>query len=212
MPLSCGIVCQVYNTDKFIFIKRQCSIELGLIIAGKYNEDQLQIYLNCLSNKEYFLLLTQSFESLFKSNFSWKFTKYQKQKFDNLKTTLKWRKNTNRNYEYIYFPKGRPKPNETPKQTAIREFHEETGMIPDHITDITVAENYQGTDSKFYTNIYFLGFIYEKNIVLDKFDKKEVSEVVVTHSIKHYPKNRIGLFRDIYLNLKFKENKKNVDK
>lgn len=199
--VSYGIICQVYESNKFIFIKRKNSIEFMKIVAGKYNsKEQLQIYLNQLSDEEYKQILTRPFNQLFSRAYKWRHTFFQKQRFEEMRKTLKWHRQKSIPFECIYFPKGQPIKNEEPIQTALREFQEETGCKVQHVMNEYLEEKYQGTDGNIYTNIYFYGFIHENNLNFVSFDTDEVSEVLLLsldEAEKYYPKNRIFVLKEI---------------
>lgn len=81
------------------------------------------------------------------------------------------------NNSYWIFPKGHPEGNETPKQSALRELKEETGMTPERLLD-------EPTFSLDYSFVFdgvkiektvelFVGIITDMSVKLDGIEVKE---------------------------------------
>ncbi|MDQ5950439.1 MAG: hypothetical protein QG585_381 [Patescibacteria group bacterium] len=87
----------------------------------------------------------------------------------------------NKNTDYFGFPKGTPEEEETPEETARREFQEETGLkAPKDFFEETFVEEYdfKGSEGKniHKINTYFLGEMVIEQRVGEIFD--DIEEVL----------------------------------
>jgi len=78
---------------------------------------------------------------------------------------------------YWVIPKGHPEGEETPKETALRELKEETGLVPQTVVDSPMFDlKYSfdfNSDRIEKTVVFFVGVIEDSNTVLDPEEVKE---------------------------------------
>lgn len=174
--LSYGIICFNRKTESYILIKRRYSISFFDFIQGKYIITNLNFIIMLFENmtkEEKKLLLENDF------NYLWGLlnddqdskNKYisARNKFYIMKDGI-YNNNKIYNIEFLInnteckelefeFPKGRRNKYETDFECALREFQEETGIIPDCIDYIHLENFYEkfiGSNGKQYEYIYFL--------------------------------------------------------
>ena len=81
------------------------------------------------------------------------------------------------------FPKGRKERNESNKECAIREFQEETTILPNEydliVNIMPLSENYLGENKVKYRHIYYVAHLIDENkeIQLDKSNKEQCLEI-----------------------------------
>ena len=81
------------------------------------------------------------------------------------------------------FPKGRRNLNESDKECAEREFHEETGYIKDDYTLVLnlkpLTEEYVGENKVRYKHVYYVGYLknIQKPLVLGKDQLSEIKDI-----------------------------------
>lgn len=175
---SYGILCYYKHNNqiKYLMIQRKHSICFIEFVRGKYNiynEKYIIKLIQNMSNKERDMLLTTDFDTLWKylwSNFKPNSNIYGKEYLTS-KQQYEKLKNGNILHSYIYslndkcvdteweFPKGRRWFSETPKECALREFCEETGMNKDNIKiqdTVVFDEIFAGYNNNLYQNVYFI--------------------------------------------------------
>lgn len=205
---SIGIIPFTYDNFtkeiKYLMIKRKHSVGFIDFIRGKYtvhNKNQLISLLRVMTEDEHIRLLTDDFSKLWNElwgdRVSIEFKKDEltaKDKLDTLRAGI----TTNYNYYTLAdcikeanvrwrendwgFPKGRKNFNETDLACALREFHEETGIHPDHINIVAniipYEEIFTGSNFKSYKHKYYLGYIENSaNIDLSQFQRDEVGDI-----------------------------------
>ena len=121
------------------------------------------------------------------------------------------------------FPKGRRNHNETNKETADREFREETNYEKDDynlLENITVfTENYRSNNNVNYRHIYYIGHLInrEKIVKVDKNKKEQSSEIKdikwvtkreALNKIRDYQGYRRDIIEKIFILIEEIENKK----
>lgn len=209
-----------YPEPKMLMIQRRNSLCYIEFLRGKYDINNKTYIINlftkcCLSEKE--LLKTKNFDDLWCD--LWKIKSpsenkdYLRRDYDNGKNKFTKLKN-NINFfidksDDIYhtseweFPKGRRNKNETNYQTAIREFTEETGYLPEDYIILenlqTVKEEYTSVNNVNYRHIYNIGFLtnLDKDIKIDKYNEIQMSEV---KDIKWLTKNEaLDIIRDYHI-------------
>jgi 8-oxo-dGTP pyrophosphatase MutT (NUDIX family) len=81
------------------------------------------------------------------------------------------------NNSYWVFPKGHPEKGETPKQSAIRELKEETGLVPDKLLDnpiFSLKYSFVVDGVQVQKRVdFFIGIIKDTNYQLDSVEVKE---------------------------------------
>lgn len=179
----------VNNKTYYLMIKRKNTFGYIDIIKGKYNIDNfilMQNLVNVMTNDEKNDILTYNFDELW--NKMWLYTTSYcdetKNKFNsNIQKIKEYIKQSTTNWveQEWEFPKGRKNVKETDLACAKREFSEETGVDNKNINIVqnivSYDEIYIGTNFKCYKFKYFLGYIKDKNINIDDFQKTEVSAV-----------------------------------
>tara|TARA_Y100000741_G_C18251019_1_gene557301 strand:- start:112 stop:735 length:624 start_codon:yes stop_codon:yes gene_type:complete len=185
-------------------IKRKNTFGYIDIIKGKYNIENfilMQNLVNVMTNYEKEEILKYTFDELWDK--MWLYTTSYcdetKNKFNkNIKIIKEYVKKSNTCWieQEWEFPKGRKNIKETDISCAKREFSEETGIDYKNVNIIqnivSYDEIYIGTNFKCYKFKYFLGYIKNKNINIDNYQKTEVSGIrwlafeECNNKIRHY--------------------------
>ena len=234
--MSLGIICFKIENDeiKFLMIQRKDSLSFMEFIRGKYDTQDI-IYIKQLVSSmtltEKNMILKKNFDEIW--NYVWcqsvttviKHTKEyleSKQKFDILllNNTLTniilslLKSNSFQQCEQEWgFPKGRRKLRESDIDCAIREFCEETRLIPDDImicSDIIPFEEiFYGTNNVLYKHSYYISKLNktDSTLCIDPKCIDQIREVralqwfsfdeVLSH-IKAHNVERIEIFKQAY--------------
>lgn len=183
--LSYGIICfRKMRELKFLLIRRKDSLGFVEFIRGKYEYDikYLQNIVNEMTIKEKKLIMTESFDFLWKylwigcNSFIHSFEKERKKsqkKFyrlregimidDNELSIKMLIENSNTSWEEPEwgFPKGRRNLKESELNCAVREFFEETGYKNNEYNILAgvpcFEEEFIGSNNIHYKHIYYLG-------------------------------------------------------
>lgn len=204
---SYGVIVFRKKNDKyeFLMIRRKNSFGYIDFIRGKYspyNIYQIQNIINEMSNAEKELVMSSTFEQLWKNmwgenaSLQYKNEESISQKKMNLlingmiinneNITLKTlieRSTTDWCETEWEFPKGRRNYREKDIECALREFEEETGIPQKNIEIIEnilpFEEIFIGTNHKSYKHKYFLAYLEINNNMntLDNYQKEEVSKM-----------------------------------
>lgn len=239
--MSLGIICyKVENNElKYLMIQRKDSLSFMEFIRGKYDtHDTIYIkkLISSMTSTEKNMLLKKNFDEIW--NYIWyqnttiniKQTKEyleSKQKFDyliinNILYNILIDKNIINNCEQEWgFPKGRRKLRENDIDCALREFCEETRLIPGDIdiydNIIPFEEIFFGTNNVLYKHSYFISKLnkLDVNLCIDPKCMEQVREVralqwfkyddVLSH-IKTHNIERIEIFKKVNIILKELEN------
>lgn len=186
-------VCQWI--PQYLMVQRKDSLSYVEFIRGKYTPDQ-KIYLmklfSNMTNEERTNLATQDFDTLWKQLWQSETCKSYireyleaKGKFDMLRQGYIMKNNVNQVYyfdiDYIIantdnticepewgFPKGRRNINEPDFTCALREFKEETGVSPRHISIIgqikPIEEVFSGTNKVRYKHVYYVAACFKQHL------------------------------------------------
>jgi ADP-ribose pyrophosphatase YjhB (NUDIX family) len=206
---SIGIIVYRYNKilkeNEYLMIRRRNTLGFMEFIRGKYNIFNKIYIMNIIdemTNYEKELLLTKTFEELWKylwnNNIALKYRnehKNAKEKFESLKNGI-ITKNDSYNIETLLensktswveeewgFPKGRRNYQEKDIYTAIREFTEETGISKSEIDIIQnlvpFEEVFTGSNFKSYKHKYYVAYMKndDENINYDNYKNNEVSKL-----------------------------------
>lgn len=193
---SYGIILYKMETakKKYLMICRKHTFGFTSIIRGKYsssNADQIQVYVDSMTNHEKEIMSTHSFDELWE--YMWcgilstrknHDKSHAELKFNNiLDTILTCIANSPTNWEQAEweFPKGRMQPGETDIQCALREFEEETHISTNNINIIynicPFEEIYRGSNDKMYQITYFMAQLKHEEPNLASFQEEEVSRM-----------------------------------
>jgi tRNA nucleotidyltransferase (CCA-adding enzyme) len=86
------------------------------------------------------------------------------------------------------FPKGHHEGNETPKETALRELHEETGITDIDLLDTPlIREQYEVTrkgEKHLKTNEYFIGIVKNKDVSIQEAEIQEYKWLTYAEALK----------------------------
>lgn len=201
--ISYGIIAFqiIRDIPRFLIVRRKHSFGYTSIIRGKYslnNIFQLQQYIDemTLEEKEFLYSLNTDMSPI--SCNVWDYKNKLSEKPINKKLgslisginingktiTLKYlidNSSTTWKEQEWEFPKGRRDINESDLSCALREFSEETGIVKSKLQVINnilpFIEHVMGTDNKMYKFKYFLANINETEILLDKFQTSEISDL-----------------------------------
>jgi len=188
--ISFGIICyRVYNSRLlYLMVQRKDSLSYVEFLRGKYDINQckyiMQLFTS-MSKSERNNLITKDFNTLWKELWQTDDCKgFQreyadaKNKFDHLKRGFYVRGMNNDTFffgiKYALhntigklqepewgFPKGRRNINENDIKCAFREFKEETGINPLHISLLPACKPYEevfsGSNNIMYKHIYYIG-------------------------------------------------------
>ena len=202
---SYGVVLFRHSLEgiQYLMIRRKDSFGYIDFIRGKYspyNLDQIQKSVDEMSIQEKERIIDNSFDKLWKqlwgensgtqyrSEETSSNKKYEvirngimiDEKYINLQDIVK---NSATSWEETEweFPKGRRNYQEKDIDCAIREFEEETGLSRDDITIIDnvmpFEEMYIGSNHRCYKHKYFLAYMSENDIILNNYQKAEVSKL-----------------------------------
>jgi 8-oxo-dGTP pyrophosphatase MutT (NUDIX family) len=164
----------------YLLIQRRDSMSYVEFLRGKYKfEDSayIKLLLNGMTAKEHERLLNQSFETLWTTLWHNQNTRQYRNEYEHALKQFNTFRNTGDIYGRILssyiadikntwttpewgFPKGRRNSGEDTLSCALREFTEETGIMPDCIKikkEQTYIEQYIGTNGISYKQTYFLG-------------------------------------------------------
>lgn len=228
MPItSVGIIAYYFdnkiNDFKFLIIRRRDTLGYVDFMRGKYtlnNVIHIQNLFNEMTVNEHNKILNNTFEELWCelwSNRNDNIDYSLKSKFDTLKSGIKERCNIEtfiENTEYKWeepewgFPKGRRNYNEKDYNAAIREFNEETGILPKYINIIQnikpLEECFVGSNYKSYKHKYYLAQLVGSKPNMSRFQKSEVSEQgfftkdEIILKFRSYNKERCALLEQVY--------------
>jgi len=207
--MSFGIICYQKKEDKinFLMIQRKDSLSFMEFIRGKYAINDI-VYIkklvNSMTKDEKYLLANNTFDEIW--NYAW----YQNNA-TNIKHTNEYNESKNK-FEYLKdrniiqklvyntfyaseheqewgFPKGRRKLKENDIDCAVREFCEETRLIPDDIEvleDITPFEEiFFGTNEVLYKHTYYVARIKNNDIDIS-IDQNCIEQVREVRALKWY--------------------------
>ena len=167
-------ILEAYPRIKFLMIQRKDTMGFIDFVRGKYpnNEDEkrkaIEILLGEMTHKEKEILLTKTFDEIWRdvwNNHDSKCFKNEyeqaKRKFESLSINeLVEKSQTLFSYAEFGFPKGRRNMKETNIGCAEREFNEETGYDKSSYEFIkyypTIQEEFKGTNGIMYRHIYYL--------------------------------------------------------
>jgi 8-oxo-dGTP pyrophosphatase MutT (NUDIX family) len=213
---------------EYILIRRKDTLGYIEFIRGKYsihNKDYIQNIVNEMTNREKQQILTMPFNDLwnklwgkYKNHYrnekiisETKFNTLQKGvKFDNVMNIRDFIENSPTSWiePEWEFPKGRRNRGENNKETALREFSEETGIaiskldIIDNIIPFT--EIYTGSNYKSYKHVYYLGKLTQTDPnELSNYQKTEVGDIgwftfsEVLDRIRPYSREKIDVITNI---------------
>jgi len=208
--MSYGVVLVKHEEDdsKILMLQRKDSLCYIDFIRGKYNLYDVEYILklcNHFSIHEKEAIMTHSFDELWTK--LWMIDKHQikthikneykkgKDKFMKLQKGF-MKDDTLINIQYLYdnmtttyetceweFPKGRRNENEKNRECAIREFQEETNIVPSTcliFPNITpLSEEYYGENNIKYKHVYYLGILMDPDVHLyiDASNCNQVNEV-----------------------------------
>ncbi len=202
--MSFGIICykiEEGNIIKYLMIQRKDSLSFMEFIRGKYNvTDTLYIrqLISAMTSNEKNILLKNNFDEI------WNYVWYQNNS-TNIKYTAEYIESKNK-FEYLVnnniltnivnnvlhvidqeqewgFPKGRRKLKESDIDCAIREFCEETRLIPndiDIVKDVLPFEEiFFGTNNILYKHTYYIAKIKNGDVklFLDETCLEQIREV-----------------------------------
>jgi 8-oxo-dGTP pyrophosphatase MutT (NUDIX family) len=234
--ISLGIICYKIddnNNIKYLMIQRKDSLSFMEFVRGKYDVNDL-IYLkkllSAMTLNEKNMILKKNFDEIW--NYVWcqslnsniKYTKEyidSKQKYDYIMINSTFIniinnliKNTSICEQEWGFPKGRRKLKESDLNCAIREFCEETRLLPDDIiinNDIIPFEEiFFGTNNILYKHSYYIAKLNktDSTLSLDPKCLDQIREVralqwfsydeVLLH-IKKHNVERIEIFKQVNL-------------
>ena len=201
---SYGIVVYriIDNKKEYLMVRRKNSFGYIDFIRGKYslqNLHQVQNMINEMSLEEKNNLLNYSFVDLWYQMWGNNNIKYKIEENTSIKKFEELKKGVYFNSEWVTlkmlinssstqweeteweFPKGRRNYQEKDIDCAIREFEEETGLSRDDITIIDnvmpFEEMYIGSNHRCYKHKYFLAYMSENDIILNNYQKAEVSKL-----------------------------------
>jgi 8-oxo-dGTP pyrophosphatase MutT (NUDIX family) len=219
---SVGIICFTKHKGgfKFLLICRKDSLGYIEYLRGKYplyNKKYIQNLINEMSIDEKNKLLTNDFKTLWKNLWGDFYginyhneNNSSEEKFKQIKRGIKLGNNdefclktlienstTDWDSPEWGFPKGRRNNQETDITCGLREWEEETGYCSKNISIIKnllpFEEIFMGSNFKTYKHKYFLAYINENKIPLEKdYQKSEVSDMKwmtldeAQNSIRHY--------------------------
>ena len=191
------------NKIKFLMIRRKDSVGYIDFIRGKYilfYKNYIQNIVDVMTISEKKNLLTKNFNILWKE--MWGDTsiiqyrneeKHAKDKLKLLKDGVHTNYNSFNLEDCINdsstywkenewgFPKGRKNYQEKDLACAIREFEEETGIHKNEINIITnihqLEETFIGSNLKCYKHKYYIAYIKNPYISLEKYQRSEVSKI-----------------------------------
>ena len=214
---SYGIICYRItkeNIPEYLMIQRKDSLSFMEFIRGKYdlkNTKYICQLIKDMTIKEKTFLIQKHFEELW--NYVWFQTSIQrhttefnfaKNKFESLKKGYMIdNKLINLQIlldstESLYdepewgFPKGRRKLKEEDMNCAVREFTEETGIMPENIqmkqTKIPFAEVFFGTNHVLYRHIYFIAKIINSDLNSNTIDvdKNNINQMREVQAIQWF--------------------------
>jgi len=201
------ILKKIKGKIEFLMIRRKDSFGYIDLMRGKYmpyNIEQIKKCIDQMSNIEKSLLLSESFDYLWKSMWGGdnKASQYQNEeiisskKFDTIKNGFTINDNffslekivessdTSWKETEWEFPKGRRNYQEKDLECALREFEEETGYSKESINVIEnlfpFEETFVGSNQKSYKNKYYLAYIQNSVSIknnLENYQKSEVSKI-----------------------------------
>jgi ADP-ribose pyrophosphatase YjhB (NUDIX family) len=206
---SYGIICFRFmnNRIEYCMVQRKDSLSYIEFLRGKYSLNQKQYIVKLIENmtiKERKLLLESDFDTLWKNLWQGDRNRnYQKEyseakyKFEILKAgyiikndkevTFFSLNNVVQNTESILlepewgFPKGRRNINEDDFTCALREFKEETSLLPKNLYIVKhqpYEEVFSGSNNIRYRHIYYLAYLFNKNSYnQNKFYSKEIQDI-----------------------------------
>lgn len=234
MPItSVGIITYYHdsfdNSYRYLLIRRRDSLGFVDFIRGKYNQTNIthvQNLINEMTIEEKARILNDDFSKLWMdlwNNYNEKIDNSSKFKYESLKNSLSENTNLKNLVENSTtkwkepewgFPKGRRNQNEKDYNTALREFHEETGISIKKLRVIQnikpIEECFIGSNFKAYKHKYYLA-----KLVLDKderiedlinrttYQKSEVSDIGLftykeaIQKFRSYNKERVVMLSDI---------------
>lgn len=184
---SYGIILFDKDSRKYLLIQRKNSIAFTEFIFGKYQIDDYNYIANMfarMANDEIRLIKTKpKYSVLWNKIYNSKYNKYTEHKYNKFLICFS---------EYIdkiplseynecewEFPKGRRNNNETDIECACREFYEETNVNISNI-NITINkfyERYVSSNLNTYLHVYYLAYLKNKNLVLNKTPCSEISKI-----------------------------------
>ncbi len=195
------------NKIEYLMIRRKETLGFIEFMRGKYainNKEYLMNLINQMTKYEKDKLLNNDFDNIWREiwcdNDTQMKYKYEenisKEKFNLLKNGINHKKEkyslesliqeSKELHEYEEpewgFPKGRRNYNENDYECALREFCEETGFKSNSLNNIQnivpYDENFTGSNYKSYKHRYFIMYMkYENSLILNKFQKSEVSKM-----------------------------------
>lgn len=207
--MSFGIICYQKKEGKinFLMIQRKDSLSFMEFIRGKYSTNDI-VYIkklvNSMTKDEKYLLANNTFDEIW--NYAW----YQNNA-TNIKHTNEYNESKNK-FEYLTerniiqklvyntfyaseheqewgFPKGRRKLKENDIDCAVREFCEETRLVPEDIEvleDITPFEEiFFGTNDVLYKHTYYVARIKNNDIDIS-IDKNCIEQIREVRALKWY--------------------------
>lgn len=182
-PVMSFGICAIKFIDAipyYLLIRRRDSLSYVEFLRGKYsltNHNYIQCLMNGMTLEERNRLTTKDFDTLWYDLWNGQNTRQYRSECATAKTTFDTLRETGdsggkklstytegtttRWIEPEWgFPKGRRSLHETEMNCALREFHEETGILSDMVTILNeepLVEQYLGTNGIMYKQTYFLG-------------------------------------------------------
>lgn len=201
---------------KFLMLTKKYTYGFYDFINNKYNiENNIQIgnLINEMTEEELKLILTESFNTLWKLiHKKQKYPLRYEKNFNKVKSRIKSniykiKKNIFKTPDWE-FPKGKREKNDNNDlDTAIREFKEETGLndndfkVFDNIKPL--VENYKGTDELNYAYFYYIAII-KPNVQIKINNTRETSNIGLysyfssLNNIREYQKERKIILENIF--------------
>ena len=214
---SYGIILVNTKKDiKYLLIQRKNTIAFSEFVFGKYSLNNIK-YLNIMfnrmsiteleliKNKPNFDLLWNKIYNTHNNYNKNIISKYQIfiERYSNF---LKEFKPNNDIQECEWeFPKGRRNNNESDLECACREFEEETNIDISQmkITNNKFYEQFKSCNNNVYLHVYYLAYLKNFNLVLDKKPCSEINQVKWLslnegiNKIRSYSKEKIKVLKDI---------------
>ncbi len=216
---SYGIILINKDTKEILMSQRQLSLSIIELLQGRYvryDSNFIKALFNDLTKFERDKIIESNFNydylySFFYGNRAKNINK-NRYKFNTLFSINNYKKMLHEcnvlDDNQWGFPKGRQNSDETPFDCALREFHEETDILIDHIDVIDhqpIVETFFGTNGRMYKHTYFLAnlkvnseincSLFKGNSEIKKIKFFKINDAV--DMIKPYYKKRISMIKNL---------------